>query len=73
VLFWLLIIVRIHRSSYAFSQFAKGLSFSSELQRLVPWDTCTKCAKHSIAYMGYSIRSDRCEYQIVPSQIYILI
>ena len=44
---------------YAFSQFAKGLSFSSELQRRVPWGTCTKCNKHAIDYMGYSIRSDR--------------
>lgn len=45
---------------YAFSQFAKGMSFSRELNKSVPWGTCTKCNRSTdIAYMGFSIRDDR--------------
>ena len=59
---------------YAFSQFAKSLTHSQELGKLVPWDTCDKCAKtnlftntsdpnpltkSAIDYMGFSVRSER--------------
>ena len=55
---------------YAFSQFAKSLTFSSELGKMVQWDECDKCDKttkvtdpeanaHAIDYMGYSLREDR--------------
>jgi hypothetical protein len=59
---------------YALSQFAKSLTFSSELGKMVPWDECDKCDKttnvtdpeasdkryaHAIDYMGYSLREDR--------------
>lgn len=45
---------------YAFSQFAKAMTHSTELGKSVPWDACTKCNRSTdIAYMGYSIRDDR--------------
>ena len=36
---------------YAFSQFAKSMMMSAELNRMVPWNTCTKCNKSKIDYM----------------------
>lgn len=47
---------------YAFSQFAKAMSFSKELQRQEPWDVCTKCQHGDIVVMGYSVRDDRWRY-----------
>ena len=43
---------------YAFSQFAKALVWSRELQKKVGWDTCDKCNRTTIDFMGYSVRSD---------------
>ena len=47
---------------YAFSQFAKALTHSPELGTLVPWDTCTKCNRSTIDYMGFSVRTDEWRY-----------
>lgn len=44
------------QTRYAFSQFAKGLTHSSELKEKVDWDTCNKCQLNTIDVQGYSVR-----------------
>ena len=53
-----------HYKQYAFSQFAKALMFSSELQKQVGWNVCTTCKHNTIDFMGYSIRDDNWRYTL---------
>ena len=58
---------------YAFSQFAKALQHSSELNQSVPWNVCILCnrttivsnttvAENTIGFMGFSARGDNFRY-----------
>ena len=47
---------------YAFSQFAKQISYDSHEKKEEPWGLCVKCTRSDIDYMGFSIRSDQWRY-----------
>jgi iduronate 2-sulfatase len=53
---------RSHWKQYAFSQFAKAMQHSSELNQSVPWNVCVTCNRTTIHFMGFSVRGDNYRY-----------
>jgi iduronate 2-sulfatase len=47
---------------YAFSQFAKAMQHSPELNESVPWNVCVPCNRTAIDFMGFSVRGDDYRY-----------